>query len=168
MAAVVTPGANLRPDIYQTAGLGPTGAGSYHRDAQLFSTAPQQRELSLFLLTRDSIWNSYFLDVKRMKAKMDVAIGAGNKSEIDRWADSTRRVQEQFLDYMARASAQFVKRHPHSEAALFALRNAGDLPAARQRLRPYYQALPDSVRTSYFGRQLATRFGASKAADASQ
>jgi len=168
VAAVVTPGANFRPDIYQPAGLGPTGVGSYHLDTQLFSTAPQQREAALYLLTRDSIWNSYFLDVKRLKAKMDAAIGVGNKSEIDRWADSTRRVQEKFPDYMARASAQFIKRHPHSEAALFALRDAGDLPAARQRLRPYYQALSDSVRTSYFGRQLAARFGAPEAADASQ
>jgi len=168
VAAVVTPGANFRPDIYQPAGLGPTGSGSYHLNTQLFSTASQQREVALYLLTRDSIWNSYFLDVKRLKTKMDAAIGTGNKSEIDRWADSTRRVQESFPDYMARASAHFVKRHPQSEAALFALRDAGDFPAARQRLRPYYQALPDSVRASYFGQQLAKRFVASTAAGTSQ
>ncbi|MBJ6143576.1 hypothetical protein [Hymenobacter sp. BT559] len=162
------PGTNLRPDIYQPKGLGPIGIGSYHLDTQLFSTAPQQREVGRYLLTRDSIWNGYFLDVKRMKAKMDAAIGAGNKPEIDRWADSTRRVEEKFSDYMARASAQFVKGHPHSEAVLFALRDAGDAPAARQRLRPYYQALPDSVRTSYFGQQLAKRFGALETAGTAQ
>jgi hypothetical protein len=129
-------------------------------DTQLFSTAPQQREVGRYLLMRDSIWNKYFLDVKRWKTKMDAAIGVGKKSEIDRWADSTRRVQEAFPDYMARASAQFVKQHPHSAAVLFALRDAGDAPAALQRLRPYYQALPDSVRNSYFGQGLASRFKA--------
>lgn len=109
---------------------------------------------------RDSLWNKYFLDLKQQKTKMDAAIGAGNKPEIDRWADSTRRTQESFSDYMARASAQFVTQHPHSEAVLFALRDAGDAPAALQRLRPYYQALPDSVRNSYFGQGLASRFKA--------
>lgn len=168
VVAVVTPGANLRPDIYQPKGLGHFGIGSYHLDTQLFTTAQQQREVGRYLLTRDSVWNGYFLDVKRMKAKMDAAIGAGNKPEIDRWADSTRRVEEKFPDYMARASAQFVKAHPHSEAVLFALRDAGDAPAARQRLGPYYQALPDSVRTSYFGQQLAKRFGAPETAGAAQ
>jgi hypothetical protein len=158
--ATVTPGANLRPDIYQPAGLGRVGIGSYNLDTQLFSTAPQQREVGRYLLMRDSIWNKYFLDVKRWKTKMDAAIGVGKKSEIDRWADSTRRVQEAFPDYMARASAQFVKQHPHSAAVLFALRDAGDAPAALQRLRPYYQALPDSVRNSYFGQGLASRFKA--------
>jgi hypothetical protein len=158
--AVVTPGSNLRPDIYQPAGLGRAEMGSYNRNTQLFSTAPQQREVSRYLLTRDSLWNKYFLDLKQHKTKMDAAIGAGNKSEIDRWADSARRVQEGFPDYMARASALFVERHPHSAAALFALRDAGDMPVALQRLRPYYQALPDSVRNSYFGQGLALRFKA--------
>lgn len=43
--AVVTPGINLRPDIYQPAGLGRVGIGSYNLNTQLFSTAPQQREV---------------------------------------------------------------------------------------------------------------------------
>jgi hypothetical protein len=162
--AVVTPGSNLRPDIYQPAGLGRAEMGSYNRNTQLFSTAPQQREVGRYLLTRDSLWNKYFLDLKQRKTKMDAAIGAGNKPEIDRWADSTRRVQEGFPDYMARASALFVERYPHSAAALFALRDAGDMPVALQRLRPYYQALPDSVRNSYFGQRLASRFKAAAAA----
>jgi hypothetical protein len=158
--AVVTPGSNLRPDIYQPAGLGRVGIGSYNLNTQLFSTASQQRDVGRYLLTRDSLWNNYFLDLKRWKTKMDAAIGAGSKPEIDRWADSTRRVQESFPDYMAQASEQFVRQHPHSAAVLFALRDAGDAPAALQRLRPYYQALPDSVRTSYFGQGLSSRFKA--------
>lgn len=164
--ASILPGANQRPDIYQPVGLGHFGIGSYNRSTQLFSTAPQQRAVGRYLLTRDSLWNKFFLDLKQRKTKMDAAIGAGNKPEIDRWADSTRRVQEGFPDYMARASAQFIERHPHSEAALFALRDAGDMPVALQRLRPYYQALPDSVRNSYFGQGLASRFKGKAAAAA--
>lgn len=156
--AAVTPGTNQRPDIYQPAGLGQFGIGSYHLNTQLFSTAPQQREAARYLLTRDSLWNKYFLDRNRMKARIDAAIGAGHKPEIDRWADSTRQVHESFPDYMARASAQFINQHPHSAAVLFALREAGEAPAALQRLRPYYRALPDSVRNSYFGQLLQKRF----------
>nr|GFC54088.1 hypothetical protein [Tanacetum cinerariifolium] len=52
-------------------------------------------------------------DRNRLKAKMNTAIGTGNKPEIDCWTDSTRR-----------------------------------------RLSPYYQALPDSVKASYFGQIL--------------
>lgn len=155
----VAPGANLRPDIYQPGGLGPVGIGSYLLNAHFFSTAPQQREVSFFLLTRDSIWNKYFLEMNRLKAKMNVAIGTGNKLKIDRWADSTRRVQEKFPDYMVMASEQFVKQHPHSEASLFAMLDAGEAKVARQRLRPYYQALPDSIKTSHFGQILGRRFG---------
>jgi hypothetical protein len=157
----VTPGINLRPDIYQPAGLGAIGIGSYALNTRLFSTAPQQREVKAYLLTHDSIWNKFFLDLNRLKAKMNDAIGIGNKPEIDRWADSTRRVQEKFPDYLAMASAQFVKQHPRSEAALFALLDAGDTQMAQQRLRPYYQGLPDSVKASYFGQMLGKRFGAS-------
>ena len=158
--ASILPGANQRPDIYQPAGLGHFGIGSYNLNTQLFSTAPQQWEVGRYLLMRDSLWNKYFLDLKQRKVKMDAAIGAGNKPEIDRWADSTRRVQERFSDYMARASAQFIEQYPHSAAVLFALRDAGDAPVALQRLRPYYRALPDSVRNSYFGQGLASRFKA--------
>jgi hypothetical protein len=163
---VVTPGANLRPDLYQPRGLGPIGIGSYLLNAHLFSTAPQQREVASFLQMRDSLWNKYFLDMAAMAAKMNKAIGTGNKPEIDRWADSTRRVQEKFPDYLAMASEQFVKQHPHSEVALFAMLDAGDAQMAQQRLRPYYQALPDSVKTSYFGQILGERFGTSESADA--
>ncbi|RZJ90432.1 MAG: hypothetical protein EOO60_08945 [Hymenobacter sp.] len=126
----------------------------------MFSTARQQREVASFLRTRDSLWNKYFLDKAAMAAKMNNAIGAGNKPEIDRWADSTRWVQEKFPDYLAIASEQFVKQHPHSKVSLFAILEGGDAKAARQRLRPYYQALPDSVKTSYFGQLLNKRFGA--------
>ena len=164
----VTPGTNLRPDIYQPAGIEPVGIGSYLLNARLFSTAPQQREVAFYLLTKDSIWNKYFLDKNRLKAKMDAAISAGNKPEIDRWADSTRRVQEKFPDYIAMASEQFVKQHPHSEIGVFALLDASDTNMGQQRLRPYYQAMPDSVRTSYFGQLLAKRFGAAAEAEAAK
>jgi hypothetical protein len=157
---VVTPGANLIPDIYQPAGAGAYEyIGSYLRNTTMFSTARQQREVASFLRTRDSLWNKFFIDRNRLKAKMDAAISAGNKPEIDRWADSTRRVQESFPDYMARASARFVTQHPRSEASVFALFDAGDTDMVRQRLRPYYQVLPDSVKASYFGQLLGKRFG---------
>ncbi|RZK26653.1 MAG: DUF4369 domain-containing protein, partial [Hymenobacter sp.] len=158
----VTPGANLHPAIYQPAGAGAHVVGSYLRNTTMFSTARQQREVASFLRTRDSLWNKYFLDMRDMATKMNKAIGAGNKPEIDRWADSTRRVQEKFPDYFAMASEQFVKQHPHSEAALFALLDAGDARVAIQRLRPYYQALPDSVKTSYFGQILGKRLASRK------
>ena len=168
LEVAVTPGANLSPDIYQPTGAGAhDNVGSYLRNTTMFSTARQQREVASFLRTRDSLWNRYFLDMASMAAKMNKAIGTGNKPEIDRWADSTRQIQEKFPDYLAMASEQFAKQHPHSEAVLFALLDAGDTQAAQQRLRPYYQALPDSVRTSYFGQVLKTRFGAS-AANATQ
>jgi hypothetical protein len=80
----VTPGANLRPDIYQPVGIGRIGIGSYLLNAHLFSTARQQREVASFLLTRDSLWNKYFLDKAAMSAKMNEAIGSGNKPAIDR------------------------------------------------------------------------------------
>lgn len=163
----VTPGANLSPEIYQPAGAGAhDNLGSYLRNTIMFSTTQQQREVASFLRTRDSLWNKYFLDMKAAAAKMNKAIGTGNKPEIDRWADSTRQVQEKFPDYLAIASAQFVKQHPHSEIDLFAMMDAGDMRTVIQRLRPYYQALPDSVKTSYFGQILANRYGVSAAANA--
>jgi hypothetical protein len=158
----VIPGANLSPDIYQPAGAGAYEyLGSYLRNTTMFSTARQQREVASFLRTRDSLWNKFFIDRNRLKARMNAAIGTGSKPEIDRWADSTRRVQENFPDYMASAAEQFIKRHLHSETALFALLDAGDLPAARQRLPPYYQALPDSLKASYFGQIVGKRFSIS-------
>lgn len=153
----VTPGANLRPDIYQPAGLGPVGIGSYLLNARLFSTAPQQREVASYLLTQDSIWNKYFLDRNRLKAKMDAAIGLGNKPEIDRWADSTRRVQEQFPAYLAAASELYIRRHPRSEIGLFALLNAGNDAATSKRLAPYYRAMPAAWQNSFFGKAAAGR-----------
>jgi hypothetical protein len=150
---------NLLPAIYQKPGLGAYDVGSYLRSARVFSTARQQQEVAFYLRTRDSLWNKFFLDKAAMAAKMNNAIGAGNKPEIDRWADSTRRVQESFPSYLVAASEQFIKRHPRSEVNLFAMLDAGDARVARQRLLPYYQAMPDSVRTSYYGQVLAKRYG---------
>ena len=162
----VTPGANLRPDIYQPAGLGPVGIGSYLLNARLFSTAPQQREVASYLITRDSIWNKYFLDRNRLKAKMDAAIGLGNKPEIDRWADSTRHVQEQFPAYLAAASELYIRRHPRSEIGLFALLNAGDDAATSKRLAPYYRAMPAAWQNSFFGKAAAERLHVTAATQA--
>jgi hypothetical protein len=155
--AVVMPGANQRPDIYQPAGLGPLGIGSYLLDTRLFSTARQQREVESYLLTNDSIWNKFFLDRNRYKAKMDAAISAGHKPEIDRWADSARHVQENFPNYLATASAQFIKQHPHTQVGIFALLSAGNDAATAKRLTPYYQAMPLAWQRSFFGKAAAER-----------
>ena len=153
----VLPGANYRPDIYQPAGLEPIGIGSYLRNSRLFSTAPQQRELAAYLLTQDSISNQYFLNRNRLKAKMDAAIGAGNKLEIDRWADSTRRLQERGSAYDAAASELYIRRHPRSQVGLFSLLNVGDDAATAKRLAPYYRAMPTAWQTSFFGKAAAER-----------
>jgi hypothetical protein len=162
----VTPNANLRPNIYQPAGLGPIGIGSYLLNARLFSTAPQQREVASYLLTRDSILNRYFLDKNRLKAKMDAAIGAGNKPEIDRWADSTRRVQEQFPTYLDAASELYIRLHPRSEIGLFALLNASDAAGTSKRLAPYYRAMPAAWQNSFFGKAAAERLHVAAATQA--
>lgn len=154
---------NLLPTIYQKPGLGAYPIGSYLRDTRLFSTAPQQREVALYLQMRDSLWNKFFLDKAEMAFQLNAAIGVGNQSEIDRWGDSTRRVQAKFPEYLAVAAAQFVKQRP-AEVALFAMLDAGDSRVAQQRLRPYYQALPDSIRASYFGQVLSKRYGVPAAA----
>lgn len=148
----VVPGANLRPDIYQTPGLGTYGIGSYLRNSRVFSPAPQQREIASYLITRDSLWNKYFLDKDRAKARMNVAIAAGNKKEIGRWGDSTRLVQEKFPDYLAAASEIYMRRHPRSEVSIFAVLDASNSPAAVKRLLPYYRALPTAWQGSYFGK----------------
>jgi hypothetical protein len=153
----VTPGENLRPDIYQPAGLEPIEVGSYLRNARLFSTAPQQRELAAYLLTQDSMSNQYFLDKNRLKAKMNAAIGAGNKVEIDRWADSTRYVQERGFMYDVAASERYIRRHPRSEIGLFALLNVYSNTATAKRLAPLYQAMPAAWQNSFFGKAAASR-----------
>jgi hypothetical protein len=155
--AVVMPGVNQRPDIYQPAGLGPIGIGSYLLNTRLYSTARQQREVESYLLTNDSLWNKFFLDRNRYKAKMDAAITAGNKPEIDRWADSARWVQENFPNYLATASAQFIEQHPHTEVGLFALLSAGNDTATAKRLTPYYRAMPTAWQRSFFGKAAAER-----------
>lgn len=159
----VTPGANLRPDIYQPAGLGPIGVGSYLLNTRLFSTAPRQREVASYLLTQDSMRNKYFLNRNRLKAKMDAAIAAGNKPAIDRWADSTRHVQEQGAVYNAAAVELYLKRHPRSEIGLFALLDAGDDAATSKRLAPYYRAMPAAWQTGFFGKAAAERLHISAA-----
>lgn len=156
----VMPGANLRPDIYQIPGLGAYKVGSYQLNSRLFSTASQQREVASYLITRDSLWNKFFLDKDRAKAKMNAAISAGNKQEIDRWGDSTRLVQEKFSDYLAAASEMYIRRHPRSEVGIFAMLDAGDSPAAVKRLLPYYRAMPAAWQASYFGKIAGERLSA--------
>ncbi|MGI4865674.1 MAG: hypothetical protein ACRYFZ_17260 [Janthinobacterium lividum] len=149
----ILPGANLRPAIYQTLAV-----PSYLKNSQLYSTAQQQREVASYLLTRDSLRNKYFLNKNRLKAKMDEAIATGNKPEIDRWADSTRRAQAQGAAYGAAASELYIRRHPQSEVGLFALLDASDDAATAKRLAPYYQAMPAAWQTSFFGKAVAERF----------
>ena len=148
----IVPDANLRPAIYQTPAV-----PSYLKNSQLYSTATQQREVAAYLLTRDSLRNIYFLNKNRLKAKMDAAIAAGNKPEIDRWADSTRRAQEQGSAYGAAASELYIRRHPHSEVGLFALLNAGDDAATSKRLAPYYHAMPAAWQNGFWGKAAAGR-----------
>ena len=146
----ILPNANLRPTIYQTPAV-----PSYLKNSQLYSTAPQQREVASYLLTRDSLRNKYFLNKNRLKTKMEAAIAAGNKPEIDRWADSTRRAQEQGTAYGAAAAELYIRRHPQSEVGLFALLDASDDAATSKRLAPYYRAMPAAWQASFWGQAAA-------------
>jgi thiol-disulfide isomerase/thioredoxin len=121
--------------------------GSYLRDVVVFSTSPKQQQWEQYLLARDSLWQQYFVDQARLRAQLMQAMSTGNKTRIAQWADSARS-----FDYRA---AAFVQQHPTSEVSLWAmLDNGNDLPSAA-RFRQYYQAMPASVRASFYGQILA-------------
>ncbi|MBF9239189.1 redoxin domain-containing protein [Hymenobacter sp. BT683] len=128
--------------------------GSYLRNTIVFSTSPKQREWEQYLVGRDSLWNQYFVDKARLQARFMQAMGTGNKARIEQWADSARSFDYRAGGYWAAAADAFVRQHPASEVALWAmLDNRDDLPSA-ERFRRYYQALPAALRASFYGQIL--------------
>ncbi|QNE40932.1 hypothetical protein F1C16_15845 [Hymenobacter sp. NBH84] len=131
--------------------------GSYLRNATVFSTSPQQKDLERYLYLNDSIWNKYFVDESLLTAKLTQTYDSGNRALVEQWSDSARRFRTRFPDYMAYSAVLFAKQHPHSELTAYALLdNTHNRPDVKV-IRPYYRALPDSLKQSYFGQQLAAK-----------
>lgn len=131
--------------------------GSYLRNATVFSTSPQQKELERYLYLNDSLWNKYFVDRSLLTAKLVQTYDSGNRALVEQWSDSARKFETRFPDYMAYSAVLFAKQHPHSELTAYALLdNTHNRPDVKI-IQPYYRALPDSLKQSYFGQQLAAK-----------
>ena len=138
--------------IYQRLGI-----GSYLRNATVFSTSPQQKELERYLYLNDSLWNKYFVNESLLTAKLVQTYDSGNRNLVEQWSDSARNFRTRFPDYMAYSAVLFAKQHPHSELTAYALLdNTHNSPDVKT-IQPYYRALPDSLKQSYFGKQLAEK-----------
>jgi len=143
--------------IYQRLGI-----GSYLHNATVFSTAPQQKELVQYLYLNDSLWNKYFVDKSLITAKLTQTYDSGNRALVEQWSDSARKFNDRFSDYMAQSAVLFLKQHPHSEVALYAMTDNSNTAQGRKTIGPYYRALPDSLKQSHYGRQLTEQFAETK------
>ncbi|WP_219601029.1 TlpA disulfide reductase family protein [Hymenobacter sp. DG01] len=139
----------IRTKFYQRAGV-----GSYLKNTVVFSTSPQQKEWEQYLLTRDSLWQKFFVDKALVTAKFRETFNSGNQALIAQWADSVRNFDYRASGYWASAADLFVRQHPTSEVAIYAmLDNRNDRPAV-ERFRQYYQALPKPLQQSFYGQLL--------------
>ncbi|UOR05121.1 hypothetical protein MUN82_19560 [Hymenobacter aerilatus] len=139
--------------IYQRLGL-----GSYLRNIVVFSTSPQQKELERYLYLNDSLWNKFFVDKSLVTAKLVQTYDSGNRALVEQWSDSARLFEGRFPKYMAESSVLFAKQYPHSDLTAYALLDNAKTTNVQPLLRPYYRALPDSLKQSYYGKLLAKEF----------
>jgi hypothetical protein len=136
------------------------GIGSYLRNTVVVSTSRKQKQLESYLYLRDSLWNKYFVDQSLVEAKMIQTFDSGNRAVIEQWSDSVRRHRARFPDYLATAAALFARRYPASDITVFALEENTHQPSTQLALRPFYLALPDSLKQSSYGKLLAKNIGA--------
>ena len=127
------------------------GAGSYLTRVKVTSTSFKQKELEDYLLLRDSVWNKAFSDKDLLEAKMIESFNLHNKYLDEVLADSVRNFN--IKGYMASAADVFIKKHPQSDIALYALNDVLYKGSIR-RFYSYYIAMPDSLRNSMYGIQL--------------
>ncbi|MBJ6142452.1 TlpA disulfide reductase family protein [Hymenobacter sp. BT559] len=128
--------------------------GSHLKNTVVFSTSPLQKEWEQYLLTRDSVWNQFFLDQARARDKFLQAMGTGNKVLIEQTADSARELRYRFSSYLASATDMFVKQHPTSELSLSAMLDNREYQPAVERFRQYYNAMPAPLQASFYGQIL--------------
>jgi len=60
---------------------------------------------------------------------------------------------------MAYSAVLFTKQHPPSDLTAYALLQNRGQTQSRKVLLPYYRALPDSLKQSYYGKLLAKELG---------
>jgi len=132
--------------------------GSYLRTNTVFSTSPKQQELNRYYYLNDSLWNKYFVDESLLTAKLVQTYDSGNRALVEQWSDSARQFKTRFPEYMAQSSVLFAKQYPHSDLTAYALLDNAKINQTRTVLRPYYRALPDSLKQSYYGKLLAKEF----------
>ena len=133
--------------------------GSQLAYTTVFSTSPKQKELEHCLYLNDSLWNKYFVDENLVTAKLVQTYDSHNRALIEQWSDSARQFNARFPDYLAQSAVLFVRQHPPSDLTAYALLKNSGQAQSREVLRPYYRALSDSLKQSYYGRQLAEELG---------
>jgi thiol-disulfide isomerase/thioredoxin len=129
-------------------------AESYLSNTVIYSAAPQQREWEQYLSLQDSLVYRFLIAKDRKREQLMQAMGTGNKVLIEQRADSARSFDYRAGDYYAAAADLFVRQHPASEIALYAmLENRHNRPAV-ERFRRYYEAMPPSLKQSFYGQIL--------------
>lgn len=129
-------------------------AESYLRNTVIYSAAPQQREWEQYLSLQDSLVYRFLLAQDRKREQLMQAMGTGSKALIEQRADSARSFGYRADEYYAAAADLFVRQHPASEVALYAmLANRHNRPAV-ERFRRYYEAMPPQLKQSFYGQIL--------------
>ncbi|MBO3270057.1 hypothetical protein [Hymenobacter defluvii] len=132
--------------------------GSYLAYATVFSTSPKQTELNRYYYLNDSLWNKFFVDKDLLTAKLLQTYDSGNRALVEQWSDSARLFKERFPNYMAQSSVLFAQQYPHSNLTAYVLLQNSNHTQSRKAIRPYYRALPDSLKQSYYGKLLTKEF----------
>jgi thiol-disulfide isomerase/thioredoxin len=129
-------------------------AESYLRNTVIYSAAPQQREWEQYLSLKDSLAYRFLIAQDRKREQLMQAIGTGNKALIEQRADSARSFGYRAGEYYATAADLFVRQHPASEVALYALLDNRHNRPAVERFCRYYEAMPPPLKQSFYGQIL--------------
>jgi thiol-disulfide isomerase/thioredoxin len=104
---------------------------------------------------QDSLKLAYLKKEEQTLASFRSTYDSGNRQLINAWADSTRLFR--YPLYKAYAADLFVRRHPHSEAAILAMLENHHEKTTNYRFNRYFQALSPPLQTSYYGQILARK-----------
>jgi thiol-disulfide isomerase/thioredoxin len=129
-------------------------AESYLSHTVIYSAAPQQREWEQYLSLQDSLVYRFLIAQDQKREQLMQAIGTGNKALIEQRADSARSFGYRAGEYYAAAADLFVRQHPASEVALYAMLDNRHSQPAVERFRRYYEAMPPQLKQSFYGQIL--------------
>ncbi|MGV3505458.1 MAG: TlpA family protein disulfide reductase [Adhaeribacter sp.] len=135
---------------------GPEAAGAFTY-MEATSSSPTQQEVNSYFLLVDSLEAAYNQKSRHILASFRQTFTSGNKQLISQWGDSVRDASARQVRYRSLAADLFIRRFPRSQAAILAMLDNHHDKTTNFRFNRYFQALPLTQQTSYYGQILAKK-----------